>query len=312
MTEEMFDREILLWRYSLVGGPDDMIPLLERVSEICTARHEVGELAIRQAAAIFEGVPAPTMEDLMAWQIPEREMGDAIGAYCLMVALAGVPRIAETQRRFGLGEDHLALTFSWFRPIIEIYRRRHGVPGITHTRSFWFRKHADGELFRFGAMEFLRGPVPNYIPADFRASLKPEDEVPTFHFPGGPGGLDPLAIKSAFAEATAFWKRAFGRYPKAWACDSWLFNPAWRELIPNTRIAHAIDLYDELPPLAYNPSEPSGLFFVYNKERCDPRDYPATNSLERAFVELYERGQKPCDGCAWVKVSEDGKVLFRA
>ncbi len=41
------------------------------------------------------------------------------------------------------------------------------------------------------------------------------------------------------------------------------------------------------------------------------RDYPVTNSLERAFVTLFERGIKPCDGCAMVRVSDDGKVLFR-
>ena len=41
------------------------------------------------------------------------------------------------------------------------------------------------------------------------------------------------------------------------------------------------------------------------------RDYPVTNSLERAYVTLYERGERPCDGCAWVRVSEEGSVLWR-
>ena len=128
---------------------------------------------------------------------------------------------------------------------------------------------------------------------------------------GGPDGLDPERIKASFAEAVAFWKRAFGRYPKAFACDSWLFIEQWQELIPNTRIARSIDLYERLPSLPYNAEEPSGLFFCYDLERCDPRDFPVTNSLERAYVTLYERGERPCDGCAWVRVSEDGHVLWR-
>lgn len=308
MTAEFADRDEVLRRYALVGGPEDMVPRLERVAKACASSPELMQWAQEQAEALFEAVPAVNIEKQ---RVPERELGEDVGAFNMMVALASVPQIAETHRRFGLPPGHLAHTFSWFRPMIEIYRRRHaGVSGITHTRTFWFRKHADGELFRFGSMEFLRGPVPSYVPEDFRATLGPGDEVPTFHYPGGPNGLDPVAIKAAFAEANAFWLRAFGRYPRAWACDSWLFNPAWRELIPNSRIAHAIDLFDELPPLAYNPEEPSGLFFVYGRERCDPRDFPATNSLERAFVTLYERAQKPTDGCAWVKVDREGRTLF--
>jgi len=310
MDNDFLDEATLLERYALVGGPDDMVPRLRRVARVAQANAAVADEARREAAALFEQVPPVNIEKWTS--VPADALGDDVGAFNMAVALACVPRVAATHRRFGFPPGHLAKTFSWFRPMIALYRRRHGdVPGITHTRTFWFRKHADGQLFRFGCMEFLRGPAPSFLPAAFRAALAPEDEVPTFHFPGGPGGLDPEAIKASFAEAVAFWKRAFGRFPKAFACDSWLFNEHWPELLPGTRIARAIDLYDRLPSLPYNPDEPSGLFFVYGKERCDPRDYPATNSLERAYVTLFERGIAPCDGCAWVKVAADGRVCFR-
>ena len=308
--DNFLDETVLLERYSLVGGPSEMVPRLRRVAAAARENRAVAEEAEREAFALFEKVPP---ENIEKWDsVPEKELGDDTGAFNMAVALACVPQVAATHRKFGLPPEHLAHTFSWFRPMIDLYMRRHGgASGITHTRTFWFRKHADGELFRFGSMEFLKGPVPEFVPEDFKATLAPDDEVPTFHYPGGPGGLDPAAIKEAFAMAVAFWKRAFGRFPKAFACDSWLFNEHWQELIPNTRIAHAIDLFERLPSLPYNPNEPSGLFFVYDKERCDPRDYPVTNSLERAFVTLFERGIKPCDGCAMVRVSDDGKVLFR-
>ena len=304
------DEQTVLDRYRLVGGPDEMVPRLRRVVAACEANPAIAAEARREMFALFDGSPPVNIE---RWTtVPERELGEDVGAFNMMIALASAPIIAETHRRFGLPPGHLACTFSWFRPMIDLYRRRHnGVSGITHTRTFWFRKHADGQLFRFGTMEFLRGPVPDFVPASFRATLEPGDEVPTFHYPGGLGGLDPASIKASFVEATAFWKRAFGRYPRAWACDSWLFNPVWRELIPNSRIAHAIDLFEELPPLPYNPDEPSGLFFVYDRERCDPRDYPVTNSLERAFVTLYERGDLPVDGCALLRCDHDGRLLFR-
>lgn len=311
MPADMFDREVLLRRYELVGGPPEMVPMLERVAEVCASNPAVAELARRQSAELFEALPPPTRASLAKWTMPREELGVALGAYCMMLALSGVPRIAEVHRRFEFGSEQLALTYSWFRAMIWVYARRHGgVPGIEHTRLFWFRNHADGNLFRFGNMEFLRGPVPDYVPAELKASLGPEDEIPTFHFPGGEGGLDTAKIRASFAEAMAFWKRAFGRYPRAWACDSWLFNPIWRELIPDSRIAHATDNFEFVGTLPHDPKEPSGIYYVYGADDCDPRDWPAENSLERAFCEIYSRGEMPVAGCAIVRCGEDGKVLF--
>ena len=302
------DERTLLERYRLVGGPEEMIPRLKRVAARLKDDAAVREEYERETYALFEKTPGENIEKWPGVQ----GLGEDTGAFNMAVALASVPLVAETHRRFGLPPEHLAHTFSWFRAMIDLYARRHGgATGITHTRTFWFRKHADGLLFRFGNMEFLRGPCPDYIPADFRAALASEDEVPTFHFPGGPDGLAQAKIKAAFAEACDFWKRAFGRYPKAFACDSWLFNEHWPELIPNTKIAHSIDLFERLQSLPYNADEPSGLFFVYDLERCDPRDYPVTNSLERAFVTLFDRGIPLQDGCAWVKVDEAGRVLWK-
>ena len=311
MSDEMFQRETLLRRYALVGGPKEMIPLLERVTEVCAANPAVADLARRQSAEIFDGMPVPTTDSLKKWTMPERELGVAIGAYCMMLALSGVPKIAATHRKFGFGEEQLAKTYSWFRAMIWVHARRHGgVPGVEHTRLFWFRNHADGILFRFGNMEFLRGPVPAYVPAEVKASLGPDDEVPTFHFPGGESGLDRDRMRASFAEAMAFWKRTFGHYPKAWACDSWLFNPIWRELIPNSRIAHIIDDFEFVGTLPHSSKEPSGLYYVYGTDACDPRDWPATNSLERAFCEVYRRGEKLVEGCAVVRCDDAGRVLF--
>lgn len=307
MNSDFIKEAELLKRYELTSGPESMIPALKRVAKRCAENPALEEWAVKQAEALFEGEKGINIE---SWPIPEKTLGDDVGAFNMAVALASVPLVAETHRQYGMDESQLAKTFSWFKPMIALYAKRHGVPGITHTRTFWFRNHVDGKLWRFGNMEFLRGPVPSFLPEEFKASLAEDDEVPTFHFPGGEDGLNVEKIKSAFREAVAFWKRAFGRYPKAFACDSWLFNPAWQELIPDSRIAHSIDIFERLPSLPYNPEEPSGLFFVYDKERCDPRDYPAVNSLEKAFVTLYERGEKPVDGCAYVKVDESGEVLF--
>ena len=41
----------------------------------------------------------------------------------MMVALASVPQVAATHRKYGLPPEHLAKTFSWFRPMIGLYER---------------------------------------------------------------------------------------------------------------------------------------------------------------------------------------------
>jgi len=305
------DERTLLERYELVGGADDMVPRLRRVARALAENPAVAAEYKREAEALFVRTP---YENIEKWtSIPFAAFGEDIGAFNMAVALASVPMVAETHARFGFPAEQLARTFSWFRAMIAVYARRHGgVSGIAHTRTWWFRNHVDGTLFRFGNMEFLRGPCPDFVPAEFRATLGPEDEVPTFHYPGGAGGLDPKAVKAAFAEATQFWKRAFGRYPKAYACDSWLFNEHWPELMPGTRIAQAIDLYDRLPSLPPSDEHPSGLFYCYAADDVDPRDWPQENALERAYATLFDRGVPLCDGCAWVKVDEKGRVLFRA
>lgn len=310
-TEDFLNEDTLLKWSAFFGATEDVVPLLKRVAATCAANPEVAALARRQSAALYRESPAPTLEVLRTWRMPEAEMGEAIGAYNLALALSCVPLVAATHRKFGLGADQLARTFSWYRAMITVYARRHGgVPGIDHTRLFWFRNHVDGTLFRFGNMEFLRGPVPDFLPAAVRAELGPDAEVPTFHYPGGPGGLDRERMRASFAEAMAFWKRAFGRYPTAWACDSWLFNPVWKELIPESRIAHASDPFEWIGTLPAEPGKPSGLYYAYMSDTCDPRDYPVENSLERAFCEVYRRKLPLVDGCVFVRC--DGPdVKFR-
>ena len=311
MDADMYDRETLLRRYELVGGPKEMAPLLENVAAVCAANPAVADLARHQAKALFEDSPVPTTAELKTWRMPVQEMGEAIGAYCMMLALASVPKVVEAQGKYGFGRDKVAEIYTWYIAMIDVWARRHGgVPGIEHTRLWWSRFHADGTLFRFGNMEFLRGPVPEYVPASVRATLQPGDEIPTFHFPGGPGGLDREMMRRSFDEARTFWKRAFGRCPKAWACNSWLFNPVWKELIPQSRIAHVVDNFEFLHTLPYDPKEPSGLFYVYATDDCDPRDYPAVNSLEKAMCEVYRRGDKLVEGCVILRCDDSGRIMW--
>lgn len=300
------DTDEILARYTLVGGPVELAARIERVAAACRDDKSLAEMAERQAEALFVAIPGA---NIASWPMPEW-LGDDAGAFNMMVALAALPFIAKTQAEFGFPRAHLAHTLTWMRPMIRLYAKCHGgVPGITHTRMFWLRHHIDGRLFRFGNMEFLRGDLPGFLPDDFKMSLGADDEVPTFHFPGGEGGLDVSTMKRSFAEATEFWREKFGHYPKAWACDSWLFNPDWKDLIPDSRIAHAVDIFERLPSPG---SGPSGIYFVYGVEEGDPRNFPVNTSLERAFVKIYESGRMPVSGRVWVKVSEAGEVLWKS
>ena len=54
MNGDFMQKETVLERYQLVGGPDSMIPALERVADACATDPALAEWATKQAEALFE------------------------------------------------------------------------------------------------------------------------------------------------------------------------------------------------------------------------------------------------------------------
>ena len=105
-----------------------------------------------------------------------------------------------------------------------------------------------------------------------------------FHIPGG-GGMTPEVCEESFREAREFFKEYMPErdFKIIWSA-SWIFNPAWREMLPESNLAKLIRRGRLYPANAgVNP----GLYFVFGKTEGDPEQIKAVNSLEKAVLHCY-------------------------
>lgn len=105
-----------------------------------------------------------------------------------------------------------------------------------------------------------------------------------FHIPGG-GGMTPELCEESFREAREFFKEYMPErnFSIIWSA-SWIFNPAWREMLPESNLAKLIRRGRLFPAVAgVNP----GLYFVFGKTEGDPEQFNAVNSLEKAVLHCY-------------------------
>lgn len=120
--------------------------------------------------------------------------------------------------------------------------------------------------------------------AIFEPLLTPHEWVPSVHIPGG-GGMMPELAGESLRAAVRFFRKQFRKEIRLFVCESWILNPAWMELLPESNLAKFMR---ELFLFPAPPEERSGLFFVFGRDDGDFAAYPADNSLRRAFHRLYE------------------------
>lgn len=93
---------------------------------------------------------------------------------------------------------------------------------------------------------------------------------------------------ASLREAAAFFRKYFKKEIRAFVCDSWILNPAWMELLPESNLAAFMR---ELYLFPRTPYPQAGLFFVFGRSDGDFASYPADTSLRRAFHRLYNAGE---------------------
>ena len=144
------------------------------------------------------------------------------------------------------------------------------------------------------------------IPVDLMTGLAKEEEVTLdlkdgweimaspgdwsvfFHIPGG-GGMTPALCNESFREAKEFFKNYFPdkELRLIWSV-SWIFNPAWVELLPGSNLAALIRRGNLYPVL---PSRNPGLYFVFGREDGSADSFEAKNSLEKAVLKCYRENR---------------------
>lgn len=123
--------------------------------------------------------------------------------------------------------------------------------------------------------------------AEYFPVLSAHDWVPGIHIPGG-GGMTPELTKASLEQAVEFFRTRFCKEIRAFCCESWILNPDWLTELPGSHLARFME---ELYLTPVPESDRAGLFFVYGRDDGDPADYPADNSLRRAFRRLIDAGR---------------------
>ncbi len=116
----------------------------------------------------------------------------------------------------------------------------------------------------------------------------PGDWTLFFHIPGG-GGMKPELCRESFKEALEFFKSYCPEktFRMIWSA-SWIFNPAWNELLPNSNMAALIKAGHLFP--AFSANNP-GLYFVFGRNDGDISEFTAVNSVEKAVLQCYKENR---------------------
>lgn len=125
---------------------------------------------------------------------------------------------------------------------------------------------------------------------EWEAMATPWDWVPSVHIPVG-GGMNPEIALESLKEAKAFFRKYFNRDIRLFVCGSWILNPDWEQELPDSNLAKFMRMLYLVP--AYLSSGRDGLFFIFGRDQDeDWSNYPADNSMRRAFHRIRESGRK--------------------
>lgn len=113
----------------------------------------------------------------------------------------------------------------------------------------------------------------------------PGDWTLFFHIPGG-GKMTPQLCEDSFAEALDFFSSYVPdkKFRLLWSA-SWIFNPAWNTLLPDSNMASLIQRGRLFPATSANNP---GLYFVFGKHDGDPDSFIAVNRVEKAVLQCYK------------------------
>ena len=124
--------------------------------------------------------------------------------------------------------------------------------------------------------------------SEFELLWLDSDLVPDIHIPPG-GGMTVERCEKSLKDAIKFFKQYLKCEPKAFTCFSWVFNPDFCQVLPESNMAKFMhNVY--LTPLS--GSSLSGLSFVFGKSDKNWSDYPAEKSLQKAFHTLRKQGKR--------------------
>ncbi|MBE6381275.1 MAG: hypothetical protein E7047_10145 [Lentisphaerae bacterium] len=145
---------------------------------------------------------------------------------------------------------------------------------------------------------------------DYELLWNDNDFVPDMHIPPG-GNMHLELCRESLLAAQKFFPEHLGMTPRAFACFSWIFNPDFQDVLPESNLSKFMrEVY--LTP--FSGSSLAGLSFVFGKQDQDWSHYPAVNSLQRAFHQLRKNNRRLKEGGMFIEAAglkEFGTQFYR-
>lgn len=273
-----------------LGGRADQIFLLTVLSGIPEALRRYRE------QKISAGVVADTL-DFAPYLEFHRSFTGSIGLFPFQVSFG---------RNFYYGLIYRLGRFQFKRSAVKkelpavIIRRRDGVKillsapgagydqaGFRADRPAWTaRLETTPEGFRgheIAADGTALSVCSEFPAAEWEWLLPPGAEVLDMHIPPGEK-LTPAACRDSWRRAFAFFRDP----PGAIHCDSWLCNPRYRELLPESNLARLTAGAHLFPTKSTGRD---GLFFLFGSETVDVTTAPRDTALRRTVLAMLERSE---------------------
>ena len=119
------------------------------------------------------------------------------------------------------------------------------------------------------------------------------------HIPGG-GKMTLEAVKDSFAQAIDFYARYFPNQPFiAFICISWLLNPDFMRLLPQSNIAKFMAGLHLFPCVSTGKD---GMFFIFGNEDIPANQLPKNNPVQKVMAEILQKNESlRCGGMFLMK-----------
>lgn len=245
-------------------------------------------------------------DSLDTWE----DIDDRPGMFNLCVISIGVtvylPIADELIAMYEFKSDYAYDVLAHLKTYIKLYQLGTGCYGINKEHS-WLRNHIEKKMFTFGCIEYEpKHPLPAYLTRDVKNWIGSGMFI-QLHWTKNDKIILP-EVKKSIEDAHKFFKQCFGTYPRAYGASSWFWNPQWKKYIPDSRLGHASDIFEILPPRRFNTKHPAPIYWIYGRWDVDPRDYPADTTLKRLLCDLYNRNELPVAGVCIVRT--DGPTVL--
>ncbi len=198
------------------------------------------------------------------------------------------PRIADNNMPVVYGKDDKIIAFLPDKVLIDSNGNRTDEPEKAVIETFFSQKDECVTGMMIDPDTGLINTETTSI--DLREGWKklagPGDWTLFFHIPGG-GSMTPEKCRDSFVEALQFFHdyAPEKEFRLIWS-SSWIFNPAWTDLLPESNLAKLIKSGHLFPTLQWEKIP--GLYFVFGKKDGKPENFTPQNSMERAMIKCWQ------------------------